>query len=536
MPRPSLRALSGSIASGRDQHLDLQVKLVEQDARGIVLPGAPTLLQVGGQWDRISKKYVADAKTSAVLGLHRGQLEAARWLARWFQARASGTTLREGDRAIYSLLLHGGRRAGKTDLGAKAGVCYAVFRPRSWVWLISENAPKTEELEENVRGWLPTSWYEYRGAPWYQFLLANGSVIWLRSAHKPVSLKRGRCDFAVLNEAQNMAESAFAIVRAATADNGGLTVLAANPPDSPVGFWVESFFEEARAGKRPAREFELNARQNPHVDLESLLSMRDEVDERTYRREILGEFLPREDVVFYAWSNAASGNVRPVPQLPSADVTRSFAKKHLYREFDRIVGVDLQKTPYPCAVTLKAFVDPDDPGGEPLLWYVDVTVIENGDEGALSQALIDKGYDPRETPLIIDASGSWQGIDRKRQTPSFEIFESLGWAWVFKPDEQMERNPDIVERIRVANSLMKTASGKRRLFSSPDLLQLNTALKNWENRSGVPYRRSIYAHLGDAATYPLWRFYPRHDLVGSSPDDAKKVVTIPRPRLGPRLL
>lgn len=547
MPRAarSLRALSVSTLERREQFCDLQLKLVLQDERGKICPGAPEVLQVGGRWDRLAKRYVGDAERSMVLGLHLGQEPAARWLARWFEAKARGEILREDDgRAIFSLLLHGGRRAGKTDLACKAALAYAVMRPRSFVWLVSENIPKTEELLEAVRAWMPRSWYTELGAPHYTLTLANGSVIWLRSAHKPMSLKRGRCDFGVLNEGQNMAELAYTIVRAATADNGGLTIPACNPPDMAIGFWVEKFFEEARAGKRNAREFHLDAELNPHVNLESLASMRHETDERTYRREILGEFLPRTDVVFYGWNNGPDGNVRPSPDLPNADITRYITRKHLGVEFDSVLGLDFQRIPYPCAVELRFFVDPDDPKGAdgmPLVWAMDYTVAEGGDEADLSAALYAKGYDPRRTCLIPDASGSFQQIERdpkkqKRPGGSFSILRGLGWLHIYKPDEKMEKNPNIVPRCRATNAMMRTADKKRRLFSRPENIELNEAILRWENRRGVPYRRSDYAHLCDALSYPIWRFFPHRSRKASAPPGRREVQLVDMPPPGPRLL
>jgi hypothetical protein len=542
MPKAnSLRALSVSTLEQTDRFCDLQLRIVAQNERGENLPNEK-FLQVGGRWDKLAKRYVGDASRSMIVGLHPGQFEAARWLVRWFEdkvrvGKVTPTETAFATLLIYSVLLHGGRRAGKTDMAAKFGVAYAIMRPNSWVWMVSESIPKTEELLEAVKAFMPSAWYSELGAPHYKMTLANGSVIWFRSAHKPSKLKRGRCDFAVLNEAQNMAEEAFAIVRAATADNGGLTIPTANPPDQPIGFWVEDFFESARARRRQAREFHLDADKNPHVDRRSLEAMKDEVDDRTYRREIRGEFMPRADVVFYAWSNGAGGNVRPMPQVGAVEVTRTFTKAKLYREFDRVLGVDLQKIPYPCAVSLRMFEDPEDPKGDPLIWLDDEIIVEEGNEEALSARMLEHGYDPDRTALIIDASGSWQGIDRKRQTPSFEIFESLGWRWIFKPDEEMEKNPDILERVRVGNTRMKTSSGKRRLFSVPELIQTNKALKSWETRHGIAYRRSIYAHIGDAVTYPLYRFFPRHDLaIGSAKETAKGVVFVPRQPLKPRLL
>lgn len=513
MPRESLRSLEWRVLAEEDRYVDIALRLVPQDAAGTDLFDADPILEAGGRWDRATRQIVGEPETGAVVGLHPGQLPAARWIAAWFAAKARGEELRdEQGRPYFSVLFHGGRRAGKTDLASKAAIAYALQYPSREVWLVSENIPKTQELEREVRRWLPDEWYSYRGLPYSYFRLPNGSEISLRSAHDPEMLKRGRCDFAVLNEAQNMSEKVFATVRPATADNGGLTLLAANPPDTPTGMWVESFFEEARARKRGAAEFHLVASANPHVNTESLLALKDELDERTYRREILGEFLPRVDTVFHSWSNSTvDGSVRPVPEL-GRDVTSKLARRFFRRDFDRIVGMDFQKVPYPCAVEVRAFEDPANPDGEPLLWYTDVTLVDLGDEEALSDALVAKGYDPARTAVVADASGDFQGIDRKRKerdNASYAILNRLGWKYVFRPDENQKSNPSVIERHKAVNGLLKNANGVRRLFSSPECLPLNVAMKSLPNKHGKPDRHSPHAHLCDAASYVVWRMYPR---------------------------
>lgn len=536
----STKKVAEQVRTQTDRWVDMRVQWVLQNDRGVIVPDSEVLLDVGGRWDTLTKQWDGIGESALRIGLHGGQVEAARWLKRWCDARANGAPLTDDGRKIYSLLYEGGRRGGKTDLAAKFGsTLFPILCPNTFSWLISETESKTEELEIDVTKWLPENWYSYLGAPHYTFSLVNGSTIWLRSAHKPSTLKRGRCDLAVLNEAQLMAKQTFAVVRGATTDTGGLTILAANPPDGPIGYWVEDYRDEALAGKRHAKVFHFDSKRNPHVDIESLEAMKEDLDERTYRREVLGEFLPREDVVFYTWSDARDGNVRPAPAPElNLNVTRSFLRRFFGRDFDCVLGMDFQRVPYPCAVELQAFRDVEelDPKAEPLIWVMDETIVEEGDEEALSAALIEKGYDPKTTAVIADSSGAFQGIDRDVQRTSFEIFRALGWPHVYRADANMKKNPDVVERVKVGNSLFKNATGKRRLFSAPENLRTNKALKLWENRGGIPYRKSVYAHLCDAVTYPLWHFYPRTKPKRKGGIEAIQAFPIERSPRGPRII
>ena len=43
-------------------------------------------------------------------------------------------------------------------------------------------------------------------------------------------------------------------------------------------------------------------------------------------------------------------------------------------------------------------------------------------------------------------------------------------------------------------------------------------MRSWENRNGVPYRRSDYAHLCDAVSYVIYRFFGRPKVKGGPPE------------------
>ncbi len=462
---------------------------------------------MGGVWDRRLRCYVAnqDAKHSKQLLVHDGQLAAFEWFASWLRAYVGGEDPTPGDSArVWSALFGGGRRGGKTRLGVTALALISVAAPGSLCWIVSESISKSWEVHAVVQAVLPPQWYVSRGAPWFEYTLINGSMLWQKSAHDPDDIKQGGVSAVLLNEGQKLDQRAFINARGATADTGGLVVVAANPPQSAKGQWVLDFHDEVRAGRRKARYFHFDSTKNPFIVHESLTDLADEVDDRTYAMEVEGEFLPRSDVVFYNWSRLE--NEQPLPEL--GDITEAFLRKHVGRAYDAVLGVDFQAHPFMAAVSARFFRDPEEPEGQPLIWY-DEAIVVDGTERDLCEALRAADYDPETTLIVADASGQWQDGEHSRGKGSFELMREAGFRHVVPPDTRMKKNPEITERIKVALAMIKAKTGKRRLFSAPENLELNRDIRQWENRQGIPYRRSQHAHRCDAATYILWRFFPR---------------------------
>ena len=486
------------------------------------------LITLGGIWDKRERRYVGNTRAGeTVIRVQPAQIEAARWLCEWFRRFAEyqeGKCAGDADAdavwrdfgRVFSVLFHGGRRAGKSHLACAALVMYAIMVPGSLCWAVSPREKETEELRTALVRMLPGKWYRYVKED-LTFTLANRSRITLRSGYKADNLKAGGLGMALYNEGQKMDEKGFIQLRGAVSDSGALTLITANPPDRPIGRWIEDFVSDVRAAKRrSARTFFFDWRKNPFIERESLDAIADETDGKTFAREILGEFVPIGDVVFHAWSDRAS--IREVPE-GFRDITREFTKRILGRTYDHVVGCDFDKVPHLAGAVFKVYEKPaelDDvaelteiPSGVPLYWVVNEAIVELSDEDGLVDALEDLGLDPSTTAVIADASGEYQDVERTRGKSSWDWLRARGWRFLFYPDPNMKRNPDIVERCKTGNALLKSHAGKRRLFSLPRNEHVNRAMKLWELRQMAPYRKSKWAHACDAVTYPCWRFEGR---------------------------
>lgn len=486
------------------------------------------LLRVGGRWDRKLKRWAGEATRAAIFRLHRGQEKAARWLARWFECKVTGDW--RAFKRVYSALFNGGRRSGKSHLAVVALALYAVAFPNSLCWGISPTQEETDELESALRGMVPREWYRWRAAGAGKVStarMANGSRVMFLSGHKPRNLKRGRVDIAVYNEAQNQHKAGFVQLRGAIADRGGLIIGACNPPDAPIGRWVEELYNAAVAGQVDAVALDFRPRENPWIDYGALSSMAHEVDERTFRREIEGEFMPIGDVVFYAWSDRENWKDPPAGLV---DVTARVTREHFGRAAGYLVGMDFQLSPHMAARVLKLFEDPLQPGLV-LPWVVDEVTPENADEFDLLDDLEQLGrwtpegraadtyrgwVEPDDDPanpvhcaVVMDASAWFQDGAHTKGRTSDHALKSRRWQWLYKPQKDSDRNPDIIERVKVGNMLLKAGTGQRRLHVARHCSTTAGELRQWELKNGFPYRRSEFAHGCDAVTYPLYRLFGR---------------------------
>lgn len=483
---------------GDDRLVDLACEFVDGQTGEL-------LWSVGGRWDVDEREWSAqEPETGLRFEMFGDQLEPARFFGAWFAHRLGGAPMSV---EIYAALLLGGSRAGKTHLGIRLPIAAAVAIPGARIWVIAETELAFDECETELDETIPPGWARKRAN---MYLFANGARIVLRSGRSAHRLKRGRCDFAFVNEAQNMGQRVYDMLRMRTSDTGGIVVFAANPPnDNPEGEWVAQWADDVAVGKRGnTKVFGFDPRRNPMINQRQLEALRSETDWRTYQIEVLGRRLPPSNAVCHAFE--AERNL--ATELDGEDVTAQLAKRQrLGPDVETVVGLDFQRAPHCCGVGLRAY----EVAGVVRLHAVLEVIVEMGDELALSEAMLEAGLDPATTALVADASGDWQGVDRshgnkarERSLTSHAILRAEGWR-VYLPDRDRRGNPPVIERTKNANRLLCSADGTAfAYFDEERVPRLVEAIRKYRKKNGIPEKFSRYAHLFDAWSYPLYRLIP----------------------------
>lgn len=510
-----------------DRLVDLRLDFVDETTGDL-------LLSVGGQWDRRLRKFTdALALTRSVIRVHPGQRRAVEWFRIWLDVHADRRDtpppfdaakideylahLATEPAEVYSALFAGGRRAGKTWIAVALAVAYAVHFPDAIVYLVGPDESDWKELRGYATGSIADHWLESATAE--RWVLVNGAALNLKQAYNPEALKEGRADLIVLNEGQRMQERAFHVARGNTVDRSGLVIVCANPPTKRGDQqWVADFAAEASRGERAALYVEFDSLQNPHINRHALLSLTGDMDERSADIEIFGRFLAPEDAVAYNWSRL--DNERPPPA--TGDITAEFLERVGEGAGVRqVIGIDVQRFPYIVGVVYRIFAGEGgerDPG-RVRAWIVDEIALKGGDEDALSDAMIDRGYKPRETLLVVDASGQYQHSRRRsldteppqwRGRGSFHVFKTNGFRRIVAPQRKRADNPPVVERARAFTALVHARATGRRLFADPKRAPYTCkAIREWKHVHGAPSRAQDVAHAADAASYVAIRLWPR---------------------------
>jgi hypothetical protein len=513
------------------------------------------LISVGGCWDRRMNSFdpclegteIGDpdgASSRVEVQPHEGEIPTLVWFMSWMAKHAGrrdnpppldedALAKLEADvvdpAGVFAALLAGGRRGGKTWTAALCCALYAVCFPGAIVWVVNPNDQKHDEVRRYFGLLLAPEWID-RETVADGWELVNGSAIMLKSAYvgsDPDAIKEGEAHLVWMNEGQKMAERVYIVGRGAIADRSGLVLICANPPvQTKDQQWVGDFAADAQANRRMAIYHHFDPLKNPHVNRLALLALKRELDERTYRIEVLGEFLQAVDKVAYNWIRTADGNERPMPADDDPDwldVTEQFLRQEeLGDGYTHVIGLDFQVHPWMGGPVYKIYMPRKDrrfTRSNVVMWGVDEVVVE-GDEIEWCVEAMDKGYEPDRTLLIGDGTGEYQHSRRGSvDSPppnwqgkgSFDVIKMGGFPHIIRPSPRIKRNnPHVRDRVRAMTSMIENVNKVRRLFiDSERAPRTAKSIREWPTVHGQPSRTHEAAHLGDGASYPIVRLFPR---------------------------
>ncbi len=512
-------------------------------------------MRVGGRWDRARQEYSDEPATSEVrIMLQPAQLEGWEYLAEWLENHcrirdlvSDGHSWQEavklvcGLAAWYRILFSGGRRGGKTHLATVLTGLFCLACPGVHVVILSPVQKLTDEMRELLMDeLLATEWRDWSETE-KEIRFENGSRISLRTA-RTGTLKIGRVDLVLVNEAQECRENLVTDLRGGTVDRAGLTILAGNPPEKPIGAWFQTLDQEIANGNAPrSRRVWIDNEKNNRITPEALEALGEGLDELSKRRLIKGDMTaPAGNVALPSFHGGNQLQALPLTWQRHRECTAEVVERMTGHAGQALLGgLDWDKGAGCSYVLGRFFATRDGEGPDRAVLVIErAGRFPNQPEDEFGPTLLalrdDRGrplFDLETTAWVGDASGRWQSTERQHtpeDIPSWARLAGQGFR-IVRPDAKLAKNPKTAPRFQLVDSLLK----EQMIRFLPTARAAMDAVRNMPvTKTGQPDRRSCYAHIVDALGYLCWRRWGAEALATAARHGVPELVVIERETSG----
>ena len=303
--------------------------------------------------------------------------------------------------------------------------------------------------------------------------LVNNSIIMLRSADNPDSIRGIGVDHCIIDEAADIDEEAWtAVIRPTLSDREGSALIIGTPKGRN---WFYDLYNNA---KHTPDWFSLqfSTAQGGNVSETELAQARADLDERTYRQEYEAQFVDYSGVIYYAFGE------HNIVDMPITTDTRT--PLH--------IGMDFNVDPGSAVIGFEH---------KHGIHIFDELEIFGTDTGEMCRE-IQQRYPNRRVFAYPDASGA------QRRTSSGGITDHV----ILKNHGFDLRvgsvNPSVKDRIAAVNSTLKKEN--MRLTVSPKCAKLINAFRKHTYKEGTrqPDKNSGLDHLLDSCGYLINHLYP----------------------------
>jgi len=211
-----------------------------------------------------------------------------------------------------------GRRAGKSFLVAIKLLDFASSNPKSISWYISPNYKQSKSIMwAMLKDIIPQHGILKTNETELKIELKNGSVILLKGAEDPDSLRGVRIDFCVFDEVAFMDkwDDVWKVVRPTLVDSKAHCWFIS----TPNGF---NHFKDLYEKVDPDwKSFHFTSYDNPYLDLTELNKTKEEMDEDSFEQEFMGEFRKMSGLIYKGFNR----DIHMV-EIPNLDSNYTFTR------------------------------------------------------------------------------------------------------------------------------------------------------------------------------------------------------------------
>lgn len=374
-------------------------------------------------------------------------------------------------------VLIAGRRFGKTMLAGVELFTLAWERDEANAWYVAPSYRQAKSIAwKPFKRLIPRDYIAATHETELSIELVNGSVIALKGADKPDSLRGSGIDRLVMDEfAFTQSDAFFEVLMPALADREGDGLFIT----SPTGFnWAYDLYLKGQGADPEWRSWAFTTLQGGRVSADEIAKARGTLSARQFRQEYEASFEALEGRVYGGFDR------NPVP-VGNLDASLIDLGGELH------VGIDFNVNPMSAVIGQRGADEPQ---------VLDAIQIQTSNTEELAAEIV-RRYPKRRLIAFPDPSGRARRSSASAGVTDFTILERAGFE-VRAPHAA----PPVVDRINNTESLLRNADGRRRLRIHPQAGSLMKCLEGLVYKEGTraPNKDSGLDHLPDALGYWLW--------------------------------
>lgn len=380
-----------------------------------------------------------------------------------------------------------GRRWGKTALSRTEMVTRAASKPKQKIWYVAPTFNMARQIMwDDLLEAIPSSWIKKKNESRLSVKLRNGSVIELKGADRPDTLRGIGLHFAVLDEYQDMKDEVWEkCVRPTLSSTGGKALIIGTPKAFNCLYDAYARGQMADMVTRGLWEsWQFPTSSSPFVPDHEIETAREELDVKTFRQEYEASFESMSGRVYYPFDR--SKHVGDYPFDPTLPIW---------------VGQDFNIDP------MSSCILQPQPNGE--IWAVDEIVLPSSNTEEVCQEL-ERKYWRQQSSVVIYPDPAGAQRQHARGESDLSIMRDHG----FKKLSYHRKHPAIADRVNAVNRMLESADGTVRLrvdkrckhlISSLDQTIYKAGTRDIDKAAGVE-------HITDAMGYCIEREFPVHKV------------------------
>jgi len=369
-----------------------------------------------------------------------------------------------------------GRRSGKTMAAIASLAKYSRYPNKKCMYIAPTYRMAKQIVFDDLYLMLKErKWLKDVNKSDLAFTLVNGSMIYLRSADNPDSIRGIGLDYVVLDEAADISEEAWkAVIRPTLSDKEGSAMIISTPKGRG---WLYDVYNDAKHLNDWA-SWQFTTAEGGIVSEEELAQARIDLDERTYKQEYEAEFVDYSGLIYYAFGEH---NIKDMKFGHSDNIPIH-------------VGIDFNIDPGCAAIAFQY------QGG---IHIYDEIEIYGTDTREMVKEIMQR-YPNRRYICYPDASGA------QRRTSAGGITDHLILKNAGFQLKVGSVNPSVKDRIASVNAVCK--ADNTRLTISPKCVKIIKGLRSHTYKEGTrqPEKNGTvdYSHFNDAVGYMINNLYP----------------------------